>query len=243
MIAHFVICTLGSPDLLELAIASVHKYAGETTLDLLRLPESAYGNPAAHGNALDTWRNEMVEQRAFPDEDAVVIMDPDTVILTSDWRTEMETTFRHMSKVGIWGAGCREDFGLRIHPSMMAIRGTVFNNLTATFRPFARPGDREWLDTGGWYCKCARDHGWKLWREERALGYDWHGASAWYAHSTQYLRHQYAHHTYITPMWVHLGGGTHSDPARLNWVQKLRRRRAIATRRRFVAAVKEHLAR
>lgn len=240
MIAHFVICTLGSADLLEVAIASVHKFAGDATLDLIELPERALGDRDAHGRALDQWQREPGRE-AIPDHDVVVIMDPDVAILSAHWRVEMERTLRVMPNVGIWGAGCREDFGLRVHPSMMVIRGTVFNTLTSTFRPFARPGDTEFLDTAGWYCKCARDKGWKLWREERALGYDWHGAAAWYPYTATFLRHAWEHEQTPTPMWAHLGGGTWSDPARLTWWQRQRRRRAVAKRREFIAAVTQVL--
>ena len=241
MIAHFVICVLGSADLLELAIASVHKFAGDATLDLIQLPDSAYGNAFAHGRALDQWRTK-VERDPIPDEDVVVLMDPDTAILSPHWRVAMERAFALFPQVGVWGAGCTEDMGRRIHPSMMAIRGKAFNTLTATFRDFHRPTDTEWLDTGGWYCKCAEAHGWQLFGVERALGFDWHGAAAWYREGSDTLRHLWDHEIEVTPMWVHLGGGTHSDPARLNWWQRLRRRQAIAKRRRFIEAVKTVLA-
>ena len=241
MIAHFVICTLGSQDLVELAVASIHKFAGDATLDLIQLPESALGDRNAHGHALDQWqRNE--EREPIPDEDVVVVMDPDVAILSDKWRTEMERTFKLLPKVGIWGAGCTEDFGLRIHPSMMVIRGVVFNTLTSSFKPFHRPTDTQWLDTGGWYCKCAVNRGWKLWREERALGHDWHGAAAWYDVTATYLRHKWDHEeTTPLPMWVHLGGGTWSDPTRLTWWQRQRRRSALAKRRKFIEAVEKVL--
>lgn len=229
MIAHFVICALGSADLLRLAVASIHKFAGESTLDIVTLSDKAVGDAHAHGRALDQWRDSH-EREQVSNDDVVVIMDPDAVILSLQWRKEMEATFTLMPKVGIWGAGCREDFGLRVHPSMMAIRGTLFNTSSASFKPYSRKGDRDWRDTAGWYCKVARDKGWRLWREERALGHDWHGAAAWC--------HWRAPNV---PMWVHLGGGTWSDPARLTWWQRQRRRQAIKTRRRFIAACEEVL--
>ena len=241
MIAHFVICSLGSTDLLELAIASVHKFAGDATLDHITIPDSELGNPNAHGRALTQWAYDP-QREPIPDDDVVVIMDPDVAILSPKWRAQMERAFNLDPNLGIWGAGCMEDFGLRIHPSMMVIRGKTFNTMSATFRPFSRPGDTEWLDTGGWYCKCARDKGWNLQRVERALHYDWQGFSAWYWEHAIYLQHAWDHEREVMPMWVHLGGGTWSDPTRLNLWQRLRRRQAIAKRRKFVEAVKKALA-
>ncbi len=227
MIAHFVICYLGGMDLLQLAVASIHKFAGDATVDLVKIPEVKLGDPQAHGLALDQWSRESMVETYIDDRDVVVVMDPDAAILSHKFRMRLEDVFDDPN-VGIWGAGCREDFGLRVHPMMMAIRGKLFNlqaEKETTFRPFVPDGQQEWRDTGGWYCKCAVTRGWELVREERRLGQDWHGAAAFGE----------------GPLFVHLGGGTWSDPARMSWLQRVKNRRAIQRRRSFIAAVESVL--
>lgn len=227
MIAHFVICHIGSYDLIQLAVASIHKFAGDATVDLVEIPDSKFGDPQAHGRALDQWSREALLEMDIDDRDVVVVMDPDAAILSHTFRPRMEAVFANPN-VGIWGAGCREDFGLRVHPMLMAIRGKLFNlqaGLETTFRPLAPEHSTEWRDTGGWYCKCAVTRGWELKREERRLGQDWHWAAA------------FGNHPAVRPMFVHLGGGTTSDPARMNWLQRVKNRRAIQRRRSFITAV------
>jgi hypothetical protein len=234
MIARFVICALGSADLVALAVASIEKFAGDATVDLIQLRESALGDPNAHGRALDQWRLN-TEREPIPDEDVVVIMDPDAAITSPLWRKQLEYAM-WFPQVGIWGAGCKEDFGARIHPLMMAIRGKCFNEIDATFRPFHREGTFEWRDTAGWYCKCALTKGWTLRAVERFGTYQKASGNWWRVPDVQ------AWVFGFDTLFVHLGGGTWSDPTRLTWWQRQRRRRALRLRRRYVAEVRKILA-
>jgi hypothetical protein len=240
MIAHFVVCTLGSADLVAVCVASIEKFGGDAQLHLIQLPDSAYLNPLAHGRALDQWRN-AIEDRAIPisDHDVVVIMDPDCAILSPQWRPVMEKAFANDPHLGVWGAGSREDFGPRVHPSMMVIRASLFVRLTSSFQP---RGEGDWRDTGGWYCKCVVAGGWRVTPVERAHGWDWHGASAWYDPWVKLsLRTLWDHGIAPMPLWSHLGGGTHTDVSRLTWWQRQARRPAIRRRRRWVAEVEKVL--
>ena len=217
---HFCIITLGCADLVELALASIKKYAGDCVGDVGTLPADTT-DPAMHGRAIDLWR---ARHGPVADNDIVVIMDPDVVILSDEWRREMIATFSN-PRIGIWGAGSAEDFGSRVHASMMAIRGKLWNKLPVTFAP---GNDPEWRDTGGNYCKWATWGDWILKPIER--GADWHGFSAWKSYRWPPV-----------PLWAHLGGGSHSDPTRLTWLQRVRRRQAIRERERFKRVVREHL--
>ena len=221
---HFCIITLGCADLVELALASIKKYAGNCVGDVGTLPADTT-DPVMHGRAIDLWR---ARHGPVADDDIVVIMDPDVVILSGGWRREMESAFSD-PRIGIWGAGSAEDFGPRVHASMMAIRGKLWNELPVTFTP---GNDKNWRDTGGNYCKWATWGNWVLKPIERGL--DWHEFSAWgwcYGSQTNWCK----------PAWVHLGGGSHSDPTRLTWLQRMRRWRAIRERERFKRLVREHL--
>ncbi len=224
---HFCIITLGCADLVELALASIKKYAGDCVGDVGTLPMNTT-DPAMHGRAIDLWRE---RRNLIADHDTVVIMDPDVVILSDWWRREMESAFSD-PRVGIWGAGSAEDFGPRVHPSMMVIRGKLWNELPVTFVP---GDDKDWSDAGGHYCKWATWGGWGGWTlKPIERGADWHGFSAWgWCCGAQ--------SEFCKPMWVHLGGGSHSDAARMTWLQRMRRWRAIRERERFKRLVKEHL--
>src|SRR3990167_6619637 len=124
LMLHFCIITLGCEDLVELALASIKKYAGDCVGDVGTLPADTT-DPAMHGRAIDLWR---ARHGPVADDDLVVVMDPDVVILSVWWRIEMERAFRP-DQIGIWGAGSAEDFGPRVHVSMMAIRGKLWNAL------------------------------------------------------------------------------------------------------------------
>lgn len=216
---HFLLVTLGGEDLLALALASIDRYAGDCEVDIVRLPADTT-DPFAHGHAIDFWRER--QKFGVKDTDAVCIMDPDVVILSEWWRREVDRVLfdENDGSVGIWGAGSAEDYGPRIHASMMVIRGRLFNDLIRSFAPCLDPREREWRDTGGLYCMWAKDAGWRLNPVER--GQDWHGFAAW-------------------GTWTHLGGGSHSDPTRMTTWQRLRQWKAIARRRTFIKAVTEHL--
>ena len=131
---HFCIITLGCADLVELALASIKKYAGDCVGDVGTLPADTT-DPAMHGRAIDLWR---ARHGPVADNDIVVIMDPDVVILYETWRMELDRAFAN-PQVGIWGAGSTEDFGPRVHASMMAIRGEVWNTLDRSFVPTDNP--------------------------------------------------------------------------------------------------------
>ena len=221
---HFCIVTLGGRDLVRLCQASLKKYSGfETRWSFPSLSQWTPFDTTDHGLMLDHWRTEM--KGLIRDIDLVVIMDPDCVLLVFRWRHEIDRVFKD-STIGIWGAGSTEDFGPRVHASMMVIRGELWNTLDRSFTPCTDPREQTWRDTGGLYCMFAKAAGWQLKPIER--GPDWHGVSAWWSGST--------------PLWAHLGGGTWSDPTRMTWWQRIRRRKAIQQRRRFIAAVEEHLA-
>ena len=223
---HFCIITLGCADLVELALASIKKYAGDCVGDVGTLPADTT-DPAMHGRAIDLWR---ARHGPVADNDIVVIMDPDVVILSHWWRLEMDAAFSNL-RVGIWGAGSREDFGPRVHASMMAIRGKLWNySLDIPAYTFVPKGDGAWRDTGGRFCCEATCDWWLLKPVER--GRDWLGEFSCWRETTYQTG---------APMWTHLGGGSHSDPSRLTWPQRIRRWRAIRERERFKRVVKEHL--
>ena len=211
---HFLIVTLGCRDLLELAVASIDKYAGECMLDIVDLPADTT-DPVAHGRAIDFWRQR--QKIGIRDTDLVCVMDPDVILLNSGWRAAVDTVFMDHT-VGIWGAGMTEDFGPRVHASLMVIRGLVFNTYEYSFVPVN--GDPRWRDTGGNYCRLVAGSGWRVVPKQRGL--DWHGVSAW-------------------GLWAHLGGGSHSDWARLTWRQRLCRWPAIRQRWAFMRAARTHL--
>ena len=222
---HFCLVTLGSKDLLTLALASIDKYAGDCNVDIINNEPNYAKGSWAHGDALDHWRRS--QKLGIKDTDIVVIMDPDVVILSKWWREEVESAFRQPS-VGIWGAGARDDFGPRVHASMMCIRGQVFNDMDATFQPVMQ-GD--WRDTGGAYCRMASVTGWRVVPLER--GKDWNGSSAWWKPEPSPY--------WNIPLWAHLGGGTHSDPTRLTRWERIKHFREISRRKHFVWAAQNHL--
>ena len=220
---HFLLVTLGGRDLVELALASIDKYAGECEVDLVDLPKDTT-DPWAHGRAIDFWRQR--QKVGIRDSDLVAIMDPDCVILSEWWRKEVDQAFSDPT-VGIWGAGSQKDWGPRVHASMMVIRGKLFNNYEYSFMPQSL--DTRWRDTGGNYCRLASG-AWKVMPVER--GPDWHRFSAWWYGDSH------------APLWTHLGGGSHSDVTRMTWKQRYFvpwRRRAIWERERFKRVVKEHM--
>ena len=228
---HFVIVTLGSADLVALALSSIRRYAPNCMVDLVPLPADTH-DARAHGAAIDLWRSTFEGQ--VLDDDVLVIMDPDVVLLSTQWQREIAQAFedRH---VGIWGAGAQEDFGPRVHAHMMCIRGRVWNTLAATFTPCRDARERTWRDTGGLYCLAAIDAGWRVVPLER--GPDWHGVSAWWA-----MRKGELSGTRIpTPLWAHLGSSTHSDIARLTPWQRIKRRKRIRQRRTFIKAAQAHV--
>lgn len=237
---HFLICTVGGADLVEIALRSIDRYAGECQVDIMKLDEATL-TPRSHGAAIDFWRER--QKVGVKDTDAVCIMDPDVALLSEWWRREVDRALfeENPGNVGIWGAGAVEDYGPRVHASMMVIRGRLFNDLIRSFTPCLDPRERMWRDTGGLYCMWAKDAGWAVMPVERAD--DWHGFSAWYSRPEE-NRHVVkgsltsAHY----PMWTHLGGGTHSDPTRLTLWQRIRRWKTIRRRKAFIKAVMEHLA-
>src|SRR3990167_90660 len=224
---HFCIITLGCADLVELTLASIKKYAGDCVGDVGTLPTDTT-DPAMHGRAIDLWR---ARHGPVADDDIVVIMDPDVAILYETWRTELDRAFVN-PQVGIWGAGSREDFGPRVHASMMAIRGKLWNySLDIPAYTFVPKGDGAWRDTGGRFCCEATCDWWLLKPVERDV--DWHGFSAWCsweAPKNPTYRWQFWPER---AMWTHLGGGSHSDPTRLTCLQRIHRWRAICERERF----------
>lgn len=227
---HVCMVTLGGRDLVELAIASLNKYAGDdVSLDIVDLPKDTT-DPWAHGRAIDFWRQR--QKVGIRDSDLVAIMDPDCVLLEATWRREVDRVMsdENDGNVGIWGAGASEDWGPRVHASMMVIRGKLFNNYEYSFMPQSL--DSRWRDTGGNYCRLAAGAGWRVVPAER--GVDWNGFSCW-RHSLPL--------TLVTdyPLWTHLGGGSHSDPTRMTPWQRIKRWRAVQRRERFKALVKEHL--
>ena len=239
---HVLIVALGSRDLIDLARRSLHRYAHDVTTHVEELPATT-NDPRAHGAAIDRWRDAMRDpdimswRGPIRDTDTVVIMDPDVAILSEWWLREMIRVLydENPGDVGIWGAGSAEDFGPRVHASMMAIRGTLWNTSQATFLPI---GTGPWRDTGGFYCEQAMKLGWKVVPVER--GSDWNRFSAWWKIGSKYgdLANGIEERG---PMWTHLGGGSHSDPTRMTWWQRIKRRRAVRERERFKAAVREHL--
>lgn len=229
MIAHFIICTLGSADLVQLCLHSIRRFGGNCMVDIVDLPADTT-DPAAHGYALNQWRQTYDGQVA--DDDVVVIMDPDCALLSAQWRIEMERAFS-APHVAIWGAGAQEDFGPRVHASMMCIRGSFWNRrwmLNYGFVPCPDAREYKWRDTGGLVCMWAKAIGLTVQPLER--GPDWHGASAWWG-----MKPVPSEAFMPAPLWSHLGGGTHSDVTRLTWWQRQRRRRAIKQRRRWIKAV------
>jgi len=215
---HFILVTLGGHDLLTVALASVDKYAGDCNVDIVE-SQSDKGS-WAHGDALDHWRR--AQKVGVLDSDIVCVMDPDVVLLSEWWRREMEYQFSD-ARVGIWGAGAREDFGPRVHASMMCIRGQVFNDMEATFRPVF---GGQWRDTGGAYCRMASVTGWKVVPHER--GKDWRGYSCWRLSGGD-------------AMWAHLGSGVTSDPKRMTRWQRVVKWSHVRRRRAFVRAAQTHL--
>ena len=238
---HVLIVALGSHDLVDLARQSFHHYtqAHSVTSHVEELPLNT-NDSRAHGAAIDRWRDTLREPQILGwrgpvwDSDIVVIMDPDVAILSEWWLREMERVLldENPGDVGIWGAGSAEDFGPRVHASMMAIRGRLWNFSQATFLPI---GTGPWRDTGGFYCEQAVKLGWKVVPVER--GADWGDFSCW----RMQRRHDVAKPGLDSPIWTHLGGGSHSDPTRMTWWQRIKRRRAVRERERFKAAVREHL--
>lgn len=238
VIIHFLIVQLGGQDLVDLALASIAKYAPTSTVNVVPLPLTIT-DPAAHGRAIDQWRE--TYQGPVLDSDVVVLMDPDVVILSEQWRVKLDHAFADDMHIGIWGAGAAEDFGPRVHASMMAIRGKVWNTIKRSFTPCRDPREREWRDTGGLYCLWATDAGWPVEPLER--GPDWHGASAWWGmkwHTAPTIAGMYNWREPV-PLWSHLGGSSHSDPTRMTWWQRVKRVRQIRRRREWITAVKEHL--
>ena len=226
---HFLLVTLGSKDLVELALRSIDRYVDPCTVDLVALPDTTT-DPMAHGNAIDFWR--IRQKIGVKDSDIVVVMDPDCVILSNWFQLELEYAFA-IPNTAIWGAGNRQAWGPRVHASMMAIRGSVFNDYQYTF---CAVGSGDWRDTGGRYCQLVQGAGWKLIPVEQDK--DWNGVSGWVCAGLKnngWLGYW---------MWAHLGGGSHSDVTRMTWKQRHLvpwRRREIRKRERFKKAVREHL--
>lgn len=235
---HFCIVTLGSDDLLELSVASIQKYVSTPhTVESIHLPLNT-DDPREHGRAIDEWRQHT--RGLVWERDTVVIMDPDVAILSLWWERQLEIDLyeKNPDNVGIWGAGSTEDFGPRVHASMMAIRGKLWNGPPGSFNPCTDPRERTWRDTGGLYCMWAKAAGWELRPVER--GSDWHGFSAWYWSAS--IDTMMVKGTMCHPLWTHLGGGSHSDPARMTWLQRIKRYRAVRERERWKRLVHEHLA-
>lgn len=230
---HILVCALGGDDLLDVCLASVAKYAGSDYRLHVRYVPTDSTDPADHGRTINLWR----QQQPVSNEDIVALMDPDCVLLSDWWRREMERAFALVS-AGVWGAGSKEDFGPRVHASMMCVRGWLWNQPTFGFTPCPDPRERTWRDTGGLFCLSAVEAGWRVLPVER--GEDWHGASAYWP--SLYRNRLWDHCHERGPMWSHLGGGTHSDPTRLTWLQRLHRYKQIKQRHRWLAAVKAHLA-
>jgi hypothetical protein len=245
------------------ALQSIHRYAGTCRTDIVDLPP-ATTDPRAHGAAIDEWRRDQAGQ--VQDTDTVVIMDPDVALLSEWWRRELDHVLldENPGNVGIWGAGSAEDFGPRVHASMMAIRGRLWNFSQATFLPI---GTGPWRDTGGFYCEQAVNLGWKVKPVERGKDWKWE-YSAWYptplneggapfygmgpSHVCENCgapwhrecgacAAEWDHPCRLTPMWTHLGGGSHSDPARMTWLQRIKRWKAVQQREEFKRLVREHL--
>ena len=228
---HVCMVTLGGRDLVELAIASLDKYAGDdVSLDIVDLPKDTT-DPWAHGRAIDFWRQR--QKIGIRDSDLVTLMDPDCVLLSHRWRIEVDRVFND-PHVGIWGAGASEDWGPRVHASMMVIRGKLFNNYEYSFMPQSL--DSRWRDTGGNYSRLASG-AWKVIPVER--GPDWNGVSAWWG--TPIDQHACSYNLQPIPLWSHLGGGSHSDPTRMTRWERVKRFRAIQQRERFKQAVRFHL--
>jgi hypothetical protein len=234
VVIHFLLVQLGSPDLLTLALASIERFAGDCNVDIVKLPDNT-NDPRAHGQAVDDWKK--FQKFGVVDKDVVVLMDTDVVLLSEQWRVELDAAFAD-PHVGVWGAGAQEDFGPRVHASMMAIRGSIFNSLERSFTPCVDLREQTWRDTGGLYCMWVHDAGYEVRPVER--GVDWAGAAAWWG------MHEYpaldaiwgAQVRQPVPLWSHLGGGTHSDPARLTWWERCKRHRALRQRRRWSEAAK-----
>lgn len=240
---HFCIVTLGSGDLRDMCVASIAKYAGQNvSVNQVPLPSDTC-DPRAHGQAIDEWRRTW--KGAIKDTDIVCVMDPDCILLSVWWRIELERAFADWSHadsyVGIWGAGSKEDFGPRVHASMMCVQGKLWNQAEWGFAPCTDPRERTWRDTGGLFCLWAVDHGWRVRPVER--GPDWQGASAYwpFPYRNRLWDEPFYYYHERAPMWSHLGGGTHSDPQRLTWWQRYKRRKQIKQRHRWAGAVKEHL--
>ena len=212
--------TLGGKDLVRLASRSIRRYVESCAL--WERPPVDPVDANSHGRAIDAWREETRGQ--IRSDDIVVIMDPDCAILSPRWVTMMEAAILR-DGIGIWGAGSIQDFGPRVHASMLAVNGRLWNEIpAATFVPSTRLETR-WRDTGGLYCRIAQIKGWKLRPVER--GPDWNGFSAWWDGGT--------------PLWTHLGGGTHSDPTRMTWAQRAWRWRAVRERQRFIRCVERRI--
>jgi len=225
---HFCIVTLGSDDLVALALRSIEKYVSTPhSVTTIHLPLDT-DDPAAHGRAIDEWRRQT--KGLVWANDIVVVMDPDVAILSGWWEKELLNAFSDL-QVGIWGAGSKEDFGPRVHASMMAIRGRLWNTSKKSFIPTdSTHHPREWRDTGGLYCQNAVDNQWALKPVERRPD-DWEGYSCWAMPNTGGS----------VLLWTHLGGGSHSDVTRMTWYQRIRRYQAIRERERWKRLVSEHL--
>ena len=220
---HFLIVQLGSQDLMEVALASIDRYAGDCNVDVVKLPD-ATTDPGAHGRAIDHWRR--FQQVAVLDRDIVVIMDPDVILLSEQWRVSLDLAFADRT-VGVWGAGNTQRWGPRVHAHMMAIRGGTFNTLERSFTPCLDLREQTWRDTGGLYCMWVASTGQEVRPVEQ--GPNWSSAAAWWDGDI--------------PLWAHLGGGSHSDVSRLTWQQRLSpwRYKEIKKRRQFLADARKLL--
>ena len=232
---YFCLVTLGGDDLVRLAIRSIQRYVKEP-YQIHEFPLADPVTPASHGQAINVWRTRY--QQEVKETDYVVIMDPDVAILSPWWQREATRAFDDPT-VGIWGAGASEDFRLRVHASMMVIRGSAWKTLDRSFTPCTDPRERDWRDTGGLYCMFAKAAGWKVVPVERGL--DWHGVSAWYAQPRNTLWGVPLAEGGCRAMWAHLGGGTWSDPTRMTRWQRIRRRTVIRQRRQFISIVQSHM--
>ncbi len=231
---HFLIVQLGSDDLMVTALASIDRFAGECNVDVVKLP-IATTDPRAHGQAIDDWRK--FQKFGIADTDIVVLMDPDVVLLSAQWRKELDAAFTD-PHLGVWGAGAKEDFGPRVHASMFAVRGSIFNTLERSFTPCLDLRERTWRDTAGLYCMWVHDAGYKVQPVER--GPDWHGVSAWWGRVQ--VPNQALPVWQPVPLWAHLGGGSHSDPARMTTWQQVRNWRSVQRRTRFIRDARALLA-
>ena len=230
---HFLIVQLGSDDLMVTALASIDRFAGHCNVDVVKLPLDTR-DPRAHGQAIDDWRR--FQQVSVMDRDVVCIMDPDVVLLSAQWRVAADEAFDN-PHVGIWGAGAQEDFGPRVHASLLCVRGSIFNTLERSFTPCLDLREQTWRDTGGLYCMWVKHAGHEVRPLER--GPDWHGAAAWWGRVA--VPRQRLPVWQPVPLWAHLGGGSHSDPTRMTPWQRLRNWRLLQKRQRFLAAARAYL--